>query len=172
MQQKYKNQLEKPLSLKDLASKLTTDSYLGIFIPGGHGAMLGLPEDENVGKVLGWAMDNDKYVISICHGPAAFLANAEKFDGYSCVGFPTAVDKCMVLLGYMPGYLPWFMGDKLAEKNIKLTNIMTTGSTFVDRKLITGDGPTAANALGKLVAETILNDINPIKKPELEDADI
>ena len=125
--------------------------------------MLGLPTDENVGAVLDWAMENDKFVISLCHGPAALLASTKKsFDGYSMVCFPNSLDKFSTLIGYLPGPLPWFMGDKLVEEaGVKILNAMASGATHVDRKLITGDSPNAANALGKLAAEQILAVVNP-----------
>ena len=50
-------------------------SYAAVFIPGGHGAMLGIPEDPNVGKVLRWAKDKDLYTITLCHGPGALFIN-------------------------------------------------------------------------------------------------
>ncbi|MGB1254197.1 MAG: DJ-1/PfpI family protein, partial [Candidatus Promineifilaceae bacterium] len=72
----YKSSFENPSSLQDFADSVLTQtaSYSAVYIPGGHGAMLGLPEDRNVGKVLTWAHENDLFTISICHGPAAFLA--------------------------------------------------------------------------------------------------
>jgi molecular chaperone Hsp31 and glyoxalase 3 len=164
IQQKLKPKLDKPLNLKDFASKLDKNSpYVGVFIPGGHGAMIGLPDDENVAKVLDWAVDNDKYIVTLCHGPAALLATKnKKFDGYSLVCFPNSLDKFSSLIGYLPGPLPWYMGDKLVEQGgMKILNAMVTGATHVDRKLITGDSPSAANALGKLAAETILAELNP-----------
>lgn len=56
----YRSNFENPDSLEGLVndSVLDKDTYIGIFIPGGHGAMLGLPEDKNVGRVIKWAHDN------------------------------------------------------------------------------------------------------------------
>lgn len=48
--------------------------YLGVLIPGGHAALHGLPFSTDMKAVLNWAFKNDKYIISLCHGPAAFLA--------------------------------------------------------------------------------------------------
>lgn len=175
MLQKLKPQLEQPLSLKDVAANLGPDSpYIAVFIPGGHGAMLGLPNNEHVGQILDWAVDNDKFIISICHGPAAFLASAnKKLEGYSLVCFPNSLDKFASLLGYLPGPLPWFMGDKLTEEaNMKVVNAMASGATHEDRKLLTGDSPNAAHALGKLAAERMLAQVNPTKTENDADDDI
>ena len=59
----YKARFDNPKSLAALVDDLSADStpYSAVFVPGGHGAMLGLPEDQNVGKVLNWAHENDLF---------------------------------------------------------------------------------------------------------------
>jgi D-lactate dehydratase / protein deglycase len=73
--QKYLEKLKSPLKLSDvIENKLGENSnYIAIFIPGGHGALIGIPQSEDVKHVLEWAMKRDRYVISLCHGPAALL---------------------------------------------------------------------------------------------------
>src|SRR5690349_12802014 len=70
---KYHPQFKQPLTLADVVTQGLED-YAAIFIPGGHGALIGLPKSADVKAVLEWAAANDKFVISLCHGPAAFLA--------------------------------------------------------------------------------------------------
>ncbi len=50
----YADAIKNPGSLVDfVANSLINDTpYIGILIPGGHGAMLGLPENKDLGKVL------------------------------------------------------------------------------------------------------------------------
>ena len=50
------------------------DDYLAVFIPGGHGAMQGLHDSRHVQAVLDWALADDRFIITLCHGPAALLA--------------------------------------------------------------------------------------------------
>ena len=38
------------------------------------GALIGLPESADVKAALEWAAAEDRFVVSLCHGPAAFLA--------------------------------------------------------------------------------------------------
>lgn len=174
----YQSKLEKPKSIADFVKNDMTDSddYAAIFIPGGHGAMLGLPEDESLGELLRWGYDNDLFVLAICHGPAALLAanlgdldTANKdaksecefiFKGYEIVAFPTAMDKQMPKLGYLPGTMPWYFGDKLEELGVTIDNKLAAGQTHQDRKLISGDGPLAANEFGKLSAKELLKALN------------
>jgi molecular chaperone Hsp31 and glyoxalase 3 len=35
--------------------------YIAIFIPGGHGAMLGLPENNDLNKLLHWSHKKDLF---------------------------------------------------------------------------------------------------------------
>lgn len=159
----FGNKFENPESLADFAATGLTDSspYAAIFIPGGHGAMLGLPESPALGKVLRWAHEKNLHTLSICHGPAALLsANDENgfiYSGYDMAVFPDAVDKQTPLIGYMPGHMPWKFGKRLTELGATLTNSKADDTCCVDRRLITGASPKAANRFGRLAAETMLS---------------
>lgn len=140
--------------------------YIAVFIPGGHGALIGLPESLDVKTVLKWAADKDKHIISLCHGPAAFLAAAvgEKdgdylLKGYKMCAFPDAIDRKTPEMGYMPGGLTWFFGEKLKKLGVDIVNDDITGKVHQDRKLITGDSPFAANNLGKASARALLEEV-------------
>lgn len=154
-----------PKKLSEIASNLDENSeYIAVFIPGGHGALIGLPESEDVAKVLEWAMANDRHVISLCHGPAAFVAagafgKPSPLKGYSICAFPDAVDRQTPDIGYMPGGLTWFFGEDLTAQGVTILNEDVTGATHQDRKVITGDSPFASNALGKLAAKALLDEV-------------
>lgn len=67
---KYQSSFRQPLKLSDvIETALGEDSdYIGVFIPGGHGALMGLPDSQEVKAVLQWAMKQNKFIISLCHG--------------------------------------------------------------------------------------------------------
>lgn len=167
LHQQYLEQFQQPLKLKDIVEKLGSESnYAAIFIPGGHAPLAGIPFSEDVAQTLRWALDNDRHIISICHGPAALLACAPQsenqdypFAGYTITAFPDAIDRVTPELGYMPGHLTWYFGEKLKALGVKIANTEPDQSTYKDRKLITGASPFAANALGKLAAETLLAEV-------------
>lgn len=172
--QSFKDKLQNPNSLAEFVQDKMADSndYVAIFIPGGHGAMLGLPEDKNLGELLRWGYDKDLYTLAICHGPSALLAanldsdassdtadNSDKefiFNGYEIVAFPDVMDKQMPKMGYLPGDMPWYFGEKLEALGMTINNKLAVGHTHQDRKLISGDGPLAANDFGKLAAQELL----------------
>lgn len=164
LHRKYLPQFLEPRKLDEIADALEAGAdYIGVFIPGGHGALIGLPQSEAVARVLNWAMANDRHVISLCHGPAAFLAagafgQASPFAGYSICAFPDAMDRKTPEIGYMPGGLTWFFGERLQAQGVTLLNSDVTGATHQDRKVITGDSPFASNALGKLAARALLDE--------------
>jgi len=139
-------------------------SYAAVFVPGGHGSMLGIPQDENVGKVLNWAHQNNLFTISLCHGPGSFLATISTnpkfiYEGYNMCVFPDSVDKQTPMIGYLPGHMPWELSEKMKSLGVNLMNTKSDKTVCLDRKLITGASPLASNELGKLAAETLLNEL-------------
>ena len=162
----YKSSFDKPLKLSDFikSSFNHPDSYAAVFAPGGHGAMIGIPEDENVGKILRWAHENNLFTISLCHGPGAFLAttlNNQKFlyEGYNMAVFPDSVDNKTPIFGYLPGKMPYGLSEKLKSLGANLMNTKMDKTVCIDRKLITGSSPLASNELGKLSANTLLREL-------------
>jgi D-lactate dehydratase / protein deglycase len=163
----HRARFDHPLSLADLVARgaLNQDSrYVALFLPGGHGAMVGLPDDENVGTLIRWVRDTDRYLVAVCHGPAALLATRKNGDGphpyagYELCAFPDTVDRQSPAIGYLPGTLPWFQCEKLGEQGLRVVNNGVSGATHVDRKLFSGDSPRACDQLGKIVAQALLED--------------
>jgi len=162
----YKSLFEKPKKLEDFINTSLTDSasYAAVFVPGGHGAMLGIPEDRNVGKILNWAHQNDLFTVTLCHGPGSLLTTTldnQKFlyEGYNMAVFPDSVDKQTPMIGYLPGQMPWGLSEKLKSLGAKIVNTKSDKTVCLDRKLITGASPLASNELGKLAANTLLNEL-------------
>ncbi|MBC9798020.1 DJ-1/PfpI family protein [Sinomicrobium weinanense] len=167
--EKYSEQLARPKSLKEfVAGGFKSESeYVAVFLPGGHGAMLGLPESEDLKKVINWVVAEDKFMLAICHGPAALLAagydaDPESFPykGYKINGFPDTIDVTLPEIGYQPGEMPWFYGGKLKNLGVEFLNDDISGACHTDRKLVTGDSPLAANKFGEMCAEALLKDSN------------
>ena len=59
----------------------------------------------------------------------------------------------------MPGPLAWQFGERLEALGVTIANREPDASTHKDRRLLTGASPLAANALGKLAAETLLAEV-------------
>lgn len=162
-----KPSFEKPIKLSDFITSSfdQSDSYAAVFVPGGHGAMIGIPEDKNVGEILRWAHESDLFTISLCHGPGAFLSttlgNQEfLYKGYNMAVFPDSVDNKTPMFGYLPGKMPYGLSEKLKSLGVNLMNTKMDKTVCVDRKLITGASPLASNELGKLAANILLKELN------------
>lgn len=160
-------QFRRPLKLSDVVAGLGPDNgYIAVFIPGGHGPLVGLPFSKDVAAAIRWAVGADRHIVSICHGPAAFLAcavgeDADQFPfaGYSITAFPDTADRMIRDIGYLPGPLPWHFGERLKSMGVTILNTEPDNATHRDRKLITGASPLAANALGRLAADTLLAEV-------------
>lgn len=165
----FKKKFENPGNLADFVANTMNGSsdYGAIFIPGGHGAMLGLPESKDLNKLLKWSHNNDLFTLAICHGPAALLAaglDSSKdnyiYNGYKIASFPDAVDEQAPMIGYTPGHMPYKYGEKLNNLGVTIINEEADNTVHKDRKLITGASPLAANAFGKLAATELMKEMN------------
>lgn len=163
-----KTKFDNPLSLKQLVenNELNQNSdYIALFLPGGHGSMVGLPEDEHVGKLIRWVESSDRYLVAVCHGPAAMIATSvnskepNPYQGYKMVAFPDKFDKQSPSLGYLPGQLTWFQCEALENEGIEIINDKITGATHIDRKLISGDSPKACDDLGKITVDALFKEL-------------
>ena len=158
-----KPKLKQPKMLSEVvANDLGPDSdYIALFAPGGHGACW-LSTSEAVGQTLNWALSNDKFIITLCHGPAALLAASigkqeSPFNRYEIVCYPDALDQGPnIEIGYLPDRLPFLVADLLRKQGLIVVNDDRTGRTHQDRKLLTGDSPLAANNLGLLAADALV----------------
>mgnify|MGYP005864558649 CR=1 FL=1 len=123
--------------------------------------MLGLPEDESLSKLIKYIKTTDKDLMSVCHGPAAFLCVKDEphpYAGYEVACFPDAVDKQTPMFGYLPGVQTWYFGEKLIDRGMKIINKNPDGTVANDRKLLTGASPKACQELGVLAAQDLLKD--------------
>lgn len=168
--EKYKQKLRSPLNLREVWGNGFDQNtpYIGVFIPGGHGVLNDVPFSQLVGDILRWADANNRYYISLCHGPASMLAaNVDKpdgskfiYEGYKVAVFPDSLDTgANIDIGYIPGKMPWLVGEELRKLGVIPVNTGITGETHRDRYVLTGDSPLASNNLGKLAATTLLEDV-------------
>lgn len=162
---KYLYKFEKPKKLSNVLAEVTAEDseYVAVFFPGGHGALHNLPESNEIKDILNWAMNKNKKIISLCHGPAALLAASLNegefiFKDYEIVVFPDSLDEgANQEIGYMPGLLTWRLQESLEKLGVKIVNDGISGQVHKDRNLLTGDSPLSANSLGILAADELLD---------------
>ena len=151
--------LRHPRSLCELTDEeiLSCD---GVFIPGGHGALVDLPDNADIGRVL-WLMHGaGKIVGALCHGPAALLSAPEvdgawMFDGYKITAF-TDEEEDQTKAGKIG--IPWSLEAALKNRGAIFDDgdAAWVSHVVIDRNLITaqneGSSEAAACAVLKLLA--------------------
>lgn len=166
-----RDMMESPKKVSDIKS---LDGYCAVFIPGGHGAMVNLPYSADLGRILREAHAGSIPTVTLCHGPAALLSAGGSnfadvkeaadgpflYDGYSSVCFTDKTDGFTPSVGYLPGQMPWKCQGSLESNGMTITNTKETGGTYVDRELITGDSPGAANNLGTVATPLLVKFAN------------
>jgi putative intracellular protease/amidase len=144
-------------------SELTDSEILscdGVFIPGGHGAMVDLPDNADVGRVLRLMYDAGKLIAALCHGPAALLSAPEAegawlFDGYRMTAF-TDEEEGQTKAGKIG--MPWTLEAALKNRGAVFDDgdAAWMPHVVIDRNLITaqneGSSETAACAVLKRLA--------------------
>lgn len=114
-----------------------------IFLPGGHGTMFDFPDNKKLQSLLREFYEADKYVVSVCHGPAglvgATLSNGEPLvKGKQVSAFTDAEERDTTFDSLMP----FLLESKLTELGATVvTGPNWSEQSVVDGKLITGQNP-------------------------------
>lgn len=149
-----------PAALQALTStgrlaEVAADRFDAVFIPGGHGPMVDLVNDQKLQRLLA-AFDRDgKMVAAVCHGPAALLnvrnaAGEPLVKGRKVTGF-TSVEERLVMLHSV---VPFLLEDALKERGANFESALLPFFSHVvrDENLITGQNPASSTK----VAEELL----------------
>jgi putative intracellular protease/amidase len=122
----------------------------GVFIPGGHGAMVDLADSADIGRVVQLMHGAGKPVAALCHGPAALLSAPEidgawMFDGYRMTAF-TDEEEDQTKAGKIG--MPWYLEAALKNRGAIFDDgdAAWVSHVVVDRNLITGQNPGSAEA--------------------------
>jgi len=149
-----------PAALQALTStgrlaEVAADRFDAVFIPGGHGPMVDLVNDQKLQRLLA-AFDRDgKMVAAVCHGPAALLnvrnaAGEPLVKGRKVTGL-TNVEERLVMLHSV---VPFLLEDALKERGANFESALLPFFSHVvrDENLITGQNPASSTK----VAEELL----------------
>ncbi len=138
-------------------SEVKPENYTAIFYAGGHGAMWDLPNDVAIAKLAAKIYENNGVVGAVCHGPAGLtnikLSNGEYLvKGKKVNGFSNEEEEIVKLTNIVP----FLLEDKLTElggiyeKSEPWQNHVT-----VDGRLITGQNPQSAKAVGEAMRDAL-----------------
>ena len=77
-------------------------------------------------------------------------------DEYKIKMFPASLDKQTPLVGYLPGHMPFGLGESLHEISLNTVNNKAHDTCHIDRTSITGASSNAIINLGRLTAQILL----------------
>lgn len=129
-------------------------AYDAIFIPGGLGPMVDMPENEDVQKAIAQTYDRGAIVGAVCHGPVSLL-NVQLKDGSSLVAgkmisaFSNAEEE-----GYAKDDVPFLLESALKEKGARFVSVSPwQANSVADGRLVTGQNPASAKGVAeKMIA--------------------
>jgi putative intracellular protease/amidase len=149
---KSDNGFSSPRSFKTISDE-ELQSYAGVFIPGGHAPLADLGEDAELGRILLHFHKKQLPTAVICHGPYALLSTKLSsegkfaYAGYKLTSWSDAEEKMMETL--WRGKVDKTEGT-LRENGADMVEGLAekVGYITVDREVISGGNPMAANPLG------------------------
>lgn len=155
---KKENGFSRPRKFSEISDD-ELKGYAGVFIPGGHAPLSDLGDNPELGRILRHFHAEHKPTAAICHGPYAFLSTKYAGDkqfaykGYKITSWSDAEEKFMetaVFRGEVEK-----VASALSEEGAEMVEGVSTamGSITVDREVVSGDNPMAADALGKKFIE-------------------
>lgn len=140
------------------------DSYDAVYLPGGHGTMWDMPQNETLARLVGAFFQAGKPVAAVCHGPAG-LVGAVDGDGQPLVrgrivnSFTDEEERGVEL----QEVVPFLLESRLRELGAAFEGGRKfTSYTVRDGNLITGQNPMSLESLSAKVLEA-LREANPAK---------
>lgn len=135
-------------------------SFDAVFFPGGHGAMVDLPSNADVGRAVRLLHLREKTVATVCHGPAAFLSagsgpdGAWLFDGYKLVSV-TDEEEDQIPFGKLG--LSWYLESELKNYGAVFDDgdAAWVSHVVVDRNLITAQNPDSSEAMAEAILKKL-----------------
>ncbi|SDF35677.1 Putative intracellular protease/amidase [Lentzea fradiae] len=120
--------------------------YAAIVLPGGHGPVVDLHQDADLGRLLVEADAQGKVIGAVCHGPAALLSAVDTsgrwvFEGRKMAAF---TDEEEQLFGTADN-APWLLAGTLREKGaLHSGGPAYQAYTVRDGNLFTGQNPASS----------------------------
>jgi putative intracellular protease/amidase len=139
--------LPAPVALSDVDPA----DFDAVFAPGGHGPMVDMAENDDVGRLLAALQGNGAPIAALGHGPALLLSAPERedglwlFDGYRMTCF-TDDEELQTEAGRLG--LAWFLDTALKNAGAVFDDGPAgwASHVVVDRNLITGQNPGSTEA--------------------------
>lgn len=172
---KEENNLDSPRPFSSITDQELA-TFAGVFIPGGHAPLTDLGDNPDLGRILLHFHNNNKptgelrphslvisspdslfaNIATLCHGPFALLStkvapNSQGFayKGYKITSWSDSEEALVETL--KSGEIPNKVESTLAGEGAEMVTSFgkKAGSITLDRELISGANPMAANGIGE-----------------------
>ena len=148
-----------PVALSSL-SDAELAGFDAVFAPGGHGPMVNLAGNPDVGRLLVALHSKSAPIAALCHGPALLLSAPERadgqwlFDGYRLTCF-TDEEEVQTEAGRLG--MSWFLDTALKNAGAVFDDGPAAWVSHVvaDRNLITGQNPGSTEATADAVIKVL-----------------
>jgi putative intracellular protease/amidase len=135
-------------------SEAYVQAYDAIFVPGGLGPMVDMPDNQDIQNAIAETYDRGAIVGAVCHGPASLL-NVKLKDGSSLIegktisAFSNAEEE-----GYAKEDVPFLLESAIKEKGAKFVSVSPwQANSIADGRLVTGQNPASAKGVAeKMIA--------------------
>lgn len=131
--------------------------YDAIALPGGHGPMVDLATDADLGRLLVDAVDRDAVVGVLCHGPAGLLSAVREDGSFAFAGRRLAVftDE-EEHQGGLKDASPYFVESRLRDLGAIVESGEPWSVTVVaDGTLVSGQNPQSSVATAQRLVEVL-----------------
>ncbi|GAA3990304.1 type 1 glutamine amidotransferase domain-containing protein [Allokutzneria multivorans] len=133
------------------------DDYAAVVLPGGHGPVVDLYRDADLGRLLVEADVTGKLIGAVCHGPAALLSAVDPdgrwhFAGREMTAFTDEEER---LFGTAEA-APWLLAGRLRELGAKHSGGPAYQAfTVRDRNLFTGQNPASSGPMAEAMVSAL-----------------
>jgi putative intracellular protease/amidase len=150
---------QRPVALTTL-TEADMSEFDAVFAPGGHGPMVDLADNPDVGRLLAALQRKQAPIAALCHGPAILLSAPERadglwlFDGYRMTSF-TDEEEDQTEAGLLG--MDWLLDVALKNAGAVFDDGPSAwiSHVVVDRNLITGQNPGSTEATADAVIKKI-----------------
>lgn len=134
-------------------------SYDTIFLPGGHGPMMDLANNELLGEIVSWFYNEHKPVAAVCHGPAGLLKARTKtgepiVKGKRMTSFTNEEEKIMK----KDKVVPFLLETALKKLGAEFEEALPMSEHVIsDENLITGQNPASSALIADVLIKKLKN---------------
>ncbi|MCG9624003.1 type 1 glutamine amidotransferase domain-containing protein [Vibrio mediterranei] len=138
-------------------SQININDYDAIFYPGGFGLLSDLSSNEDFAALAATHYEQGGVIAAVCHGPGALLpitlSNGDKLlASKSVTGFTREEE---IDFGTI-GDIPFLLEESLARTSAQYSKVQPWQElVIVDERVITGQNPTSAHAVGKAIVAAL-----------------